>query len=456
MISESAVRVRFAPSPTGFFHIGGARTALFNWLYARHTGGQFVLRIEDTDTARNTPDALAALLDGMRWLGLDWDEGPEREGDFGPYFQSQRNPVYEAHLEILINNGRAYEQDGAVYFRLEGERYTEFDQYKNAEIEKVRTEPVTINDAVRGSVTRAVETDFVLRRSNGNFGFHFVNVVDDLAMKISHVIRGEDHLSNTARHVEIYRALGAEPPVFAHIPLILKSDGKGKMSKRETGALLEEYRRRNYIPGAVRNFLCLLGWNPKDNREIMPIEEIIVRFDFDGIQKDGARFDEKKLAHINTEYLRALPLETFCWMAGPVLTQAGVIDESTSENYLQGVLGIAQEKARDFEGLPELVNYFFTDNFAIDEEARKRVFKKGDALARLAELIPVLETVEPWTAEYIDAAIVALAESTGGKKFDYFPIARLAVSGQAGGPDLLALLQVLGKKRVLQRMGAFQ
>jgi len=455
MTSDRAVRVRFAPSPTGFFHIGGARTALFNWLYARHTGGAFILRIEDTDAARNTPEALAALLDGMRWLGLDWDEGPEVDGDYGPYFQSQRNAIYEAHLEILRKKNRAYEQDGAVYFRLEGERYTEFDKYKNAEIEKVRTEPVTIRDAVRGEVTRAVETDFVLRRANGDFGFHFVNVVDDLAMKISHVIRGEDHLSNTARHVEIYRALGAPPPVFAHIPLILKSDGKGKMSKRETGALLEEYQQRNYIPQAVRNFLCLLGWNSKDDREVMPIEEIIERFDFDGVQKDGARFDEKKLAHINTEYLRALPVETFCWMAGPVLTEKGVIDEDASEDYLQAVLAIAQEKARDFDGLPELVGFFFRDDFVIDDKARERVFKKGDPAARLKELIPALEAVEPWTEEHIDAAIVALAESTGCQKFDYFPIARLAVSGQGGGPDLLAVLRVLGKPRVLRRLREF-
>ncbi|MEO0794012.1 MAG: glutamate--tRNA ligase family protein [Verrucomicrobiota bacterium] len=456
MSSESNVRVRFAPSPTGFFHIGGARTALFNWLYARHTGGKFILRIEDTDTARNTPEALAALLDGMRWLGLDWDEGPEAGGDHGPYFQSERNAIYEEHLQKLLEADRAYEKDGAIYFKLLGERYVEFDKYKNAEIEKVRTEPVTINDAVRGEVTRAVETDFVLKRSNGDFGFHFVNVVDDMTMGMTHVIRGEDHLSNTARHVEIYRALGAEPPVFAHIPLILKSDGKGKMSKRETGALLEEYQKRHFIPQAVRNFLCLLGWNPKDDSEVMPIDEIIQRFDFDGVQKDGAKFDEKKLAHINTEYLRALPVETFCWMAGPILSAASVIDEQTSEDYIQRVLTIAQEKARDFEGLPELVQYFFREDFAIDPEARKRVFKKGEPMDRLNELIPALEAIDVWEDETIDAAIVALAEKLERKKFDYFPIARLTVSGQSGGPDLLALLRVLGKDRVLIRMRAFE
>lgn len=455
MTQENAVRVRFAPSPTGFFHIGSARTALFNWLYARHTGGQFILRIEDTDSERNTPEALAALLEGMRWLGLDWDEGPEVGGDFGPYFQSQRGEIYEQYLQKLIDAGRAYEQDGAVFFKLLGERYIEFDKYKDAEIEKVRTEPVTVCDAIRGDVTRAVETDFVIRRSNGDFGFHFVNVVDDIAMRITHVIRGEDHLSNTARHVEIYRALGAEPPVFAHLPLILKTDGKGKMSKRDSGSLIEEYVQRKFIPEAVRNFICLLGWNPKDGQEIMPIGEIIAKFDFPGIQKEGARFDEKKLSFINTEYLRALPVETFCWMAAPILSESHVINEETPEDYLHAVLAISQEKARDFEGLPELVGFFFKEDYVIEADARDRVFKKGEPLSRLTELLPVLEGVDPWEETHIDQAILELAEKKGQRKFDYFPVARLAVSGQAGGPDLLALLRVLGKQRVLARMRAF-
>ncbi|WP_309398729.1 glutamate--tRNA ligase [Cerasicoccus maritimus] len=455
MTDSSEVRVRFAPSPTGFFHIGSARTALFNWLYARHTNGKFVLRVEDTDSARNTPEALAALLDGMRWLGLDWDEGPEVGGDYGPYFQSERQDIYAEYLQKLLDAGRAYEKDDAIFFKLEGERYVEFDKYKNAEVEKVRTEPITVKDAIRGDVTRNVETDFVIRRSNGDYGFHFVNVVDDIAMNITHVIRGEDHLSNTARHVEIYQALGAQPPVFAHLPLILKTDGKGKMSKRDQGSLIEEYVQRKFIPEAVRNFICLLGWNPKDGSEIMPIGDIIEKFDFPGIQKEAARFDEKKMSHINTEYLRALPVETFCWMAGPVLAEAKVIDESTEEDYLHAILAISQEKARDFEGLPELVGPLFNEDFAVDPEAQKRVFKKGEPLTRLAELLPVLEQVDPWCENSLDQAILDLAEKKGQRKFDYFPIARLAVSGQAGGPDLLALLRALGKERVIARMRRF-
>lgn len=451
----SKVRVRFAPSPTGFFHIGSARTGLFNWLYARHTEGTFVLRIEDTDTARNTPEALATLLDGMRWLGLDWDEGPEVGGDFGPYFQSERTAIYEEYLQKLSDAGRTYEKDGAIYFKLLGERKVVFDKFKEAEIEKVFSEAVVIDDAIRGRVEKTVEQDFVLRRSSGDFGFHFVNVVDDLAMRITHVIRGEDHLSNTARHIELYKAFGATPPIFAHIPLILKSDGKGKMSKRETGAYIEDYRKKHILPEALRNFLCLLGWNPKDDSEVMPIEEIIERFDFPGIQKDGARFDEKKLNHINTEYLRALNLETFSWMASPILTEAGLIDTSVDEDYLQSVLKIAQEKVRDLEGLPELVGFFFTEKYIIEENARERVFKKGDPVTRLRELLPCLESLEGWSVSAIDKSIETLAEQQGVKKFDYFPITRLALSGQAGGPDLLQTLEVLGKERVISRLKRF-
>ena len=225
----SQVRVRFAPSPTGFFHIGSARTALFNWLYARHTGGTFVLRIEDTDKERNTDESLQVLLEGMRWMGMDWDEGPEVGGEYGPYFQSERQAVYDEYLQKLVDAGRTYEKDGAIWFKLEGERYTEYDDYRKAEVEKVRAAPVVIDDVVRGRVERAEELDFVIVRKDGNPVFHFVNVVDDIAMGITHVIRGEDHLSNTSKHVELFNAFGVTPPVFAHIPLILKESGPGKM-----------------------------------------------------------------------------------------------------------------------------------------------------------------------------------------------------------------------------------
>ena len=288
----SDVRVRFAPSPTGYFHIGGARTALFNWLYAKHTGGTFVLRIEDSDTERNTKESLNSLLSNLRWLGLNWDEGPEVGGSYGPYFQSERSDVYQKHLKRLRDEGKVYEKDGALWLKVSGETQT-------------------IDDIIHGPVQRLEEKDFVIYRSNGTPVFHFVNVVDDMEMKISHVIRGEDHLSNTSKHLELYKALGAPAPKFAHIPLILKTDGPGKMSKRDRGSLVEEYRDKFFLPNALINYLSLLGWSPKDDRELMSLDEIIAAFDLVGINKTHARFDEKKLAFMNAEHLKQLPKEEF-------------------------------------------------------------------------------------------------------------------------------------------------
>jgi glutamyl/glutaminyl-tRNA synthetase len=263
-------RVRFAPSPTGYLHIGGARTALFNWLYARHTGGTFVLRIEDTDAARNSQEAVDVILNGLRWLGLNWDEGPltsdatgRCKGDRGPYFQSQRKANYQARVEALLSRGLAYEKEGAIRF-------------------KMTREPILIPDLVVGDVMRPltdreeVDPDWVLVRSDGQPVFHFVNVVDDLEMGITHVIRGEDHLSNTAKHIALFRAFGVEPPKYAHIPLILNADGS-KMSKRDKGASMTTYSDEGFLAEAVNNYLCLLGWSPKDNTEKLSSSGLICR-----------------------------------------------------------------------------------------------------------------------------------------------------------------------------------
>lgn len=449
------VRVRFAPSPTGFFHIGSARTALFNWLYARHTDGTFILRIEDTDQARNTEEALRVLLEGMRWLGIDWDEGPEVGGDSGPYFQSQRQEIYNTYLKKLESAGRTYEKDGAVWFRLEGERYVEYDDFRKAEVEKVKAAPIVIEDAIRGRVERAEDQDFVIVRKDGTPVFHLVNVIDDIAMGITHVIRGEDHLSNTSKHVELFNAFGAKPPVFAHIPLILKESGPGKMSKRDRGALVEEYQRRGFLPGALRNYIALLGWNPKDDREKLEIDELIDLFDFAGINKGNSRFDEKKLAALNTEYLRELPIGNFTWMARPALHAAGLIGDDTEEDYLQRVLYLCQSKVRSLEDLPEFCRYFFDDNYEADEAVHAKLSKKSDPKALIAEILPLLEAHEVFDADTLQAALEAHAEANGVKVFAYFPALRYAVSGQGGGPDLLPLLAVLGKGRVLERLRRF-
>ncbi len=451
----SKVRVRFAPSPTGFFHIGSARTALFNWLYARHTEGTFILRIEDTDKARNTDEALHVLLEGMRWLGIDWDEGPEVGGDYGPYFQSQRQEVYDDYLKKLKDAGRTYEKDGALWFRLEGERYTEYDDFRKAEVEKVKVAPVVIEDVIRGRVERVEDQDFVIVRKDGTPVFHLVNVIDDIAMRITHVIRGEDHLSNTSKHVELFKAFGAEPPVFAHIPLILKESGSGKMSKRDKGALIEEYQQRGFLPSALRNYIALLGWNPKDDREKMEIGEIIDKFDFSGINKGNSRFDEKKLSALNTDYLRDLPIGNFAWLARPILHDAGVISKNTDEDYFQSVLNLCQSKVRSLEDLPEFCRFFFNDKYEMDEKVEAKLLKKSDPKVLITEVLPVLEILEHFDAIVLQEALDAHAEAKGVKVFNYFPSLRYAVSGQGGGPDLLPMLAVLGKARVLERLRTF-
>ena len=451
----SKVRVRFAPSPTGFFHIGSARTALFNWLYARHTGGTFVLRIEDTDKKRNTPEALRVLLEGMKWMGMDWDEGPEVGGDYGPYFQSQRQPIYDVYLKKLTDAGRTYEKDGAIWFKLEGERYNTYDDYLKAEVEKVKAAPIVIDDEVRGRVERAEEMDFVLVRKDGSPGFHLVNVIDDITMGITHVIRGEDHLSNTSKHVELFNAFGVKTPKFAHIPLILKEEGSGKMSKRDKGALIEEYESRGFLASAVRNYISLLGWNPKNEREKIDIDEIIELFDFPGINKGNSRFDEKKLSALNAEYLRELNIESFTFLARPILNKAGVVSEDVDEDYLQAVLTLCQPKARSLETLSELCGYFFIDNYEMDEKTGVKIAKKSDPKELLGEVLPTLESIKSFDADSLKSALETHAESKDQKVFAYFPALRYATSGQGGGPDLLPMLAVMGRERVLARIKQF-
>lgn len=432
----SQVRVRFAPSPTGFFHIGSARTALFNWLYARHTEGVFILRIEDTDKERNTEEAKQILFQGMKWLGLNWDEGPEVGGDYGPYYQSERTEIYRSHLEQLQKIDRAYEKDGAIYFKITGE-------------------PQVIEDTVRGRVERTEEKDFVIFRSDGSPVFHFVNVVDDITMGITHVIRGEDHLSNTSKHTELIKAFKAELPKYAHIPLLLKQQGPGKMSKRDQGSFIEEYERRYFLADAVRNYLCLLGWSPKDDREILPIDEIIQLFDLTGINKNNARFDEKKLSFINTDYLRALPLETFSWLCRPVLNESKIIPEDMDEDFLQDVLMICREKMRSIEELPGYCAYFFCDKYSINEKAKQKIFKKGDPLARLNEILSSIETLDEFSEEILEKTVENLTVTHNVSRGEYIHPTRLAVSGTNVGPGFYAMLQVLGKKNVLCRIKKF-
>ena len=460
----SNVRVRFAPSPTGFFHIGSARTALFNWLYARHTGGTFILRIEDTDQARNSEAFLKLIYDSLTWLGMDWDEGPNpngvgERGSFGPYRQSQRGDIYRRYKQQLLDSGRAYEKDGAIWFKLLGERYKVFDDHRKKEVEKVKTAPVLIDDKIRGQVERQEDEDFVIFRSDGNPVFHFVNVVDDIEMKVSHIIRGEDHLSNTSKHVRLYEGFGVTAPVFAHIPLILKSPemGQGKMSKRDKGALIEEYQKRDFWPEALVNYLSLLGWNPGDDREKMPIKEIIQLFDLPGINQSNAKFDTKKLEHMNMLYVHE---QTPTQFVGTTASNfrgfyIGGVSPLDDMDYFSEVMALAQPKIKSIEEVRAYTAYFFTEDFVVDAKVKDKVLTKGDPKARLAELIAALPAMDFSTDAAIEAGIKSLAEGKGLGFGDYQAVARLAVSGTNAGPSITSMFRVLGRDRALARLQRF-
>ncbi len=456
----SSVRVRFAPSPTGFFHIGSARTALFNWLYARHTGGTFVLRIEDTDAARNSEAFLDVIYDSMKWLGLTWDEGPGVGGAFGPYRQSERGVVYQEYLEKLKAAGRTYEKDGAIWFRLEGERYEIYDEHRQKTVTKVKNAPMVIDDAIRGRVERVEDEDFVIVRSDGNPVFHFVNVVDDIAMRITHVIRGEDHLSNSSKHVALFQAFGVAPPQFAHIPLILKQNGPGKMSKRDQGALIEEYQTRGYLPEAVVNYISLLGWNPGGDIEKMPVADIVAKFDLPEVNQSNARFDDKKMAHMNMLYLLALPPEHFIAAARAyfakheVFAKTGLATEPPAA-YGDEVFLLSQPKIKGFEELPAYTAYFWTDTYPTDDKAKAKALGKGDPKARLAELMDALPGLDLTSDASVEAGLKALAESKGLGFGDYQAVARVAVTGLSAGPSITAIFRVLGRERVAARLARF-
>ncbi len=459
----SPVRVRFAPSPTGFFHIGSARTALFNWLYARHTGGKFILRIEDTDQARNSEEFLRLIYDSLTWLGMDWDEGPNpngvgERGSFGPYRQSQRGAIYQQYKQKLLDSGRAYEKDGAIWFKLLGERYKVFDDHRKKEVEKVKTAPVVIDDQIRGRVERQEDEDFVIFRSDGNPVFHFVNVVDDIEMKVSHIIRGEDHLSNTSKHVRLYEGFSVTAPAFAHIPLILKSPemGQGKMSKRDKGALIEEYRQRHFLPEALVNYIALLGWNPGDNREKMPIDGIVKLFDLSGVNQSNAKFDGKKLANMNMSYLLEQPADRFVALAKDYFTKqptgAAVMANAI---YFREIMLLAQPKIKSVDELGAYTVYFFTDDFPIDAKVREKVMAKGEPKARLIELIAAVPAMDFSTDTSVEAGIKSLAEGKGLGFGDFQAVARLAVTGTNVGPSITSIFRVLGKERVRSRLEQF-
>jgi glutamyl-tRNA synthetase len=439
-----SVRVRFAPSPTGYLHIGGARTALFNWLYARHTGGTFVLRIEDTDTARNTQEAVEVIFNGLRWLGLEWDEGPQTsdpkgpsKGEFGPYFQSQRGELYRRRIQELKDKGLAYDHEGAVKFRM-------------------TRDPVLIPDVVVGDVERKltdreeVDPDFVILRSDGQPVFHFVNVVDDLEMKITHVIRGEDHLSNTSKHIALFRAFGVEPPKYAHIPLILNIDGT-KMSKRDKGASMTTYMDECFLPEAVVNYLCLLGWSPKENREKMSIEETIRLFDLPGILRHNARFDFEKLVWLNGEYMREINPDRFREFGIGAFKRAGCALEKYPAAYVNAAVDTCRGKVKTFSELPAYAGFYFAEEVKLDPAALAKDFT-AENKPRIQKLRDAFAALPEFTSAKLEETLKKVATESGVKAGVLVHPTRMACTGASAGPSLYHLLEILGNAMVLKRL----
>ena len=429
-----SVRTRFAPSPTGYLHVGGARTALFNSLYARKFGGKLILRIEDTDEKRNTPEAMQAIYDGLNWLGIAWDEGPDKGGAYGPYLQSQRNAIYEKHFAVLQSGGHIYEDAGAMRFR--SPRQT-----------------VTVEDLVCSKIAfdmsnPVTHPDMTIRRPDGSWIFHFVNVVDDIEMKITHVIRGEDHLSNTPKHIELYQALGAEPPKFAHIPLILNHEGK-KLSKRDGGSSVAYFVENGYVPEAVLNYLCLLGWSPGENREMLTMTEVQELFSLEGINRRNAIFDLDKCFWLNGQHIQHMSLERFAELSLPFITKAAI--PYGTDDALFKALTIVKPKVKHLSDVPAWIGFLFTEEYPFDPEAVEKALRKPAALDRLRTLGTAFSGLVEWTHPSLEAKLKELAASLGAKVGEFVHPARVAVSGKSVGPGLYEMLEILGKDRVLAR-----
>ena len=428
------VRTRFAPSPTGFLHVGGARTALFNWVYARQRGGTFILRIEDTDEKRNTAEANQVIYDGLAWLGLDWDEGPDKGGAYGPYRQSERSDIYAKHLARLEAGGHLYEDGGAIRFRSP-------------------RKPVIVEDLICGRIefdmsNPGTHPDMTIRRPDGSYIFHFVNVVDDIEMELTHVIRGEDHLSNTPKHMELYTALGATPPKFAHIPLILNQEGK-KLSKRDGGSSITYFMEHGYAPEAVANYLCLLGWSPGENRERISMEEIVALFDLEKINRRNAIFDLDKCFWLNGQHILAMSLSRFVELAKPFVDKAAV--PYGTEEALLPALAIVKAKVKHLSDVPDWIGFLFTDDFVFDPVAVEKCLGKAGAAGRLEALGASLAKLTDWSHVAIEACLKESAVALGVKTGELVHPARVAVSGRQVGPGLYEMFEVLGKDRTLAR-----
>jgi glutamyl-tRNA synthetase len=488
MSEESVrVRVRYAPSPTGYPHIGNIRTALFNWLFARHSGGKFIVRIEDTDQSRKVDGALESILESLRWLGMDWDEGPEVGGEHGPYFQSQRVELYQQYAQKLLEGGKAYKcycsperlADMRADMAQRKESMRSYDRHcrelspeQQARLEAEGVTPVirfkapiggetTFNDLIRGDITfnNSELDDLVLVKSDGYPTYHLANIVDDHFMQITHVMRADEWLSSTPRHVLLYRALGWEPPLFAHLPMILGPD-KSKLSKRHGAASLTEYRDRGYLPEAMLNFLALLGWALDDKTDIIDRESLIKHFTIDGISKTGAIFSHEKLDWMNGMYMRQIVeekgIEEFIERAMPFL-DAGIpetVERPLDREYLNRIAPLIYERVKLLSDAPGQAEFFLIDELDYDSHL---LLVKGLEKTKAIEALEVSKErlkVCTFDATSLEDLLRSLAEELGLKTGQLFGLLRVAVTGRTAAPPLFQTMEVLGKDRCLKRIAA--
>lgn len=469
-------RVRFAPSPTGYLHVGGARTALFNWLFARHTGGAFILRIEDTDIERSTPEMVEGILHGMRWLGLSWDEGP--------YHQSERMDLYRANAARLVAAGHAYycfctkeflEQRRSAAQR-EGrtpmyERTCRKMGVEEAQRRRSAGEPCAVrfavpetgvtgwNDAVFGAIEfgNTELEDFVLLRSDGGPTYHLSVVSDDVEMRMTHVIRGADHISNTPKQVLLYQAMDAPLPIFAHVPLILGAD-KTRLSKRHGATSVMAYRDEGIVPEAFRNFLALLGWSPGDSgKELMSDEEIISRFSLEGISKSNAVFDRAKLDWFNTEYIRAYPAEKLLPLIEEEWKKANFVPQDSDPQRLLATIDLLKPRARSLKDFAASFRAFFSDDFAIDPGAVAKFLPDAGVRRMLVELAErYAASSDGFSEASAEQTLRQLAAEKNVKAGALINGARVALTGQAVAPSLFAVMLALGQQRTTERLRAVE
>jgi len=474
------LRVRFAPSPTGYLHIGGARTALFNWLYARRQNGSFVLRIEDTDTERSSWEMVSGIVDGLRWLGLDWDEGPDVGGPYAPYFQSQRLDRARALAEQLVAAGRAYycyctadvlqqkrqaaeaAAGGWVYDRtcctLSSADIASREAAATARAVrfKVPSGTTAFTDLVHGPIAfdNAHIEDFVILRSDRQPTYHLSVVADDIDMKITHVVRGDDHISNTPKQVLLYEALGASHPEFAHVPLILGPDKK-RLSKRHGATSVMEYQRLGYLPEAMVNFLALLGWSPGDDRELFARDDLIRAFTLEGISGGNAVFNPEKLDWFNQQHILRLPLDELARRLEPVLHESGLWTADLlggRRDWFMRLLVLIRPRVKKLDQFAEEMRPFLQRDVEYDSSAVAKHLTKAEVKDALASLADTLKGVVPFTSAELEPALRTFADARGVKAATLIHATRVAVTGRAVSPGLFDVLELLGPERVTARV----